>query len=292
MLRQISWFRIILDEAHEIRNSSTLAFKAIEALRAERRWCLTGTPVHNKLSDLFSLAKFLRYYPFADPSIARKLITHPLQNGDRKGLDHLQSMMKLFSLRRVKDLSQVPKLHECMIPVELSDSERQDYNFMKKGALSELVALARSNITKTQHITFLLELRLRQICCHGLLREQDLERLPSFTTGICSKCGSTYSTIGDYARDSNPSVSALYCSSCSSQFSKISARQPSPLSTYDGPTVKFNEEVQSQQQPGAVPSKQQNVSAEKLSSKLAAVISKLTHLHEVALIRPHCAEKR
>lgn len=56
----VDWFRVILDEAHTIKSRSTRAARACYAIRAKRRWCLTGTPIVNRLEDLYSLLHFIR----------------------------------------------------------------------------------------------------------------------------------------------------------------------------------------------------------------------------------------
>ena len=58
-LSQLLTRRIILDEAHKIKNKDTKISKAMAKLRAKYRWCLTGTPVHNSIADLFGLIRFL-----------------------------------------------------------------------------------------------------------------------------------------------------------------------------------------------------------------------------------------
>ncbi len=65
LLTDVNWGRVVLDEAHRIRNQKTRRFKSIVGLNADFRWCLTGTPIQNRLSDLFSLVLFLEIFPFA-----------------------------------------------------------------------------------------------------------------------------------------------------------------------------------------------------------------------------------
>jgi SNF2 family DNA or RNA helicase len=61
VLQHIDWFRVVLDEAHIIKEVNTVQSKAACALVAERRWCLTGTPIQNKVNIIFlSLYSFLR----------------------------------------------------------------------------------------------------------------------------------------------------------------------------------------------------------------------------------------
>ncbi len=64
MLLQIAFDRIILDEAHVIRNPKSAISMAVCRLRANRRWAVTGTPVQNKELDMYSLLRFLRVSPF------------------------------------------------------------------------------------------------------------------------------------------------------------------------------------------------------------------------------------
>lgn len=62
---QLSWFRIILDEAHYIKTRSTSTAKAVFALTSLNKWCLSGTPLQNRVGELYSLVRFLRMDPHA-----------------------------------------------------------------------------------------------------------------------------------------------------------------------------------------------------------------------------------
>lgn len=65
----LEFYRIILDEAHKIRNSNTNFFKSMMRIPAERKLCLTGTPFVNRPSDIHSLLAFVGAEPLADKTI-------------------------------------------------------------------------------------------------------------------------------------------------------------------------------------------------------------------------------
>ena len=66
----IPWSRIVLDEAHKIKSRTNSTAKAVFAIPGEIRWCLTGTPLQNRVSELFALIRFLEMDPFATRFIA------------------------------------------------------------------------------------------------------------------------------------------------------------------------------------------------------------------------------
>jgi len=71
ILLQAKWFRVILDEAQIIKNHRARCSRAASSLRAERRWALSGTPIQNKMDDLYSLYRFLKIHPYNDYSFFR-----------------------------------------------------------------------------------------------------------------------------------------------------------------------------------------------------------------------------
>ena len=66
----VRWRRVILDEAHQIRNYKSQTAEAVFQLSARSRWALTGTPVHNKELDMYAILKFLRCAPFDDLTVS------------------------------------------------------------------------------------------------------------------------------------------------------------------------------------------------------------------------------
>jgi len=74
MLFQVRWERVILDEAHTIRNPKTMLAQGVVQLDAKFRWCLTGTPLHNKLKDIYSLFNFLKFTPFTNEMVNNRVI--------------------------------------------------------------------------------------------------------------------------------------------------------------------------------------------------------------------------
>ena len=101
----LHWYRIILDEAHTIKNRNAKATKACYDLRSEYRWCLTGTPMQNNLDELQSLIRFLRIKPYDDLTFWKAQITGPMKNGrGETAMKRLQYYLRAFMKRRRKEI--------------------------------------------------------------------------------------------------------------------------------------------------------------------------------------------
>ena len=79
-LLSIQWRRVVLDEAHTIKNRSTLNARACCKVKSSRRWCLTGTPMQNGIDDIFSLVIFLKHQPWSEPLWWNKVIRANVSN--------------------------------------------------------------------------------------------------------------------------------------------------------------------------------------------------------------------
>ncbi|EXJ77918.1 hypothetical protein A1O3_09077 [Capronia epimyces CBS 606.96] len=180
-LNQLKWFRVILDEAHTIREQKAIQSQAIYSLEAQRRWCLTGTPIQNRLDDLGSLTRFLRLYPYDTAGRFNQYIRAPAQAGDPGFLKALRVFVDSFTLRRLRDRIDLPKRDDFVVKLEFSPEERQLHDFFKQVAHVQIRELARTREKNSgvQHHVLRGIMTLRLICAHGreLLKEKDLEKL-------------------------------------------------------------------------------------------------------------------
>ncbi|OXB57057.1 hypothetical protein ASZ78_015095 [Callipepla squamata] len=98
-LLRVAWARVILDEAHTIKNPKVQTSIAVCKLRANARWAVTGTPIQNNLLDMYSLLRFLRCSPFDE----YKVWKYQVDNNTKKGGDRLSLLTRSLLLRRTKD---------------------------------------------------------------------------------------------------------------------------------------------------------------------------------------------
>ncbi|KAI9826271.1 MAG: hypothetical protein M1826_006693 [Phylliscum demangeonii] len=180
-LQQLNWFRVVLDEAHMIREQSTRQSKAACALSAQRRWAVTGTPVQNRLDDLGALIKFLRIKPFDEKGGFTQFILSPFKNADPEILPKLRLLVDSITLRRLKDRINLPPRHDLIVRLHFNEKEQALYELFAKDSADKMriVAGHRQESLGGRAYAHVLRamLRLRLICAHGeeLLGEEDLK---------------------------------------------------------------------------------------------------------------------
>ena len=172
------WHRVVLDEAHHIKNRSTLNAKAAFQIAAYRRWALTGTPIVNRLEDLFSLLKYLKVEPWSDFTFFRSFITIPFSNRDPKAIELIQVILASCLIRREKNMKDsdgksivnLPKKTVQIVKLEFSPEERQIYNALYNKAKRQFDALSHKGMLLKSFSSILtMLLRLRQAALHPFL---------------------------------------------------------------------------------------------------------------------------
>lgn len=215
----VNWYRIILDEAHSIKNRNAKSTKAACALNAEYRWCLTGTPLQNNVDEIQSLINFLRIRPYNTLDVWREQITKPMKAG-RGGLalQRLRAFLSAFMKRRTKDILKqdgalktgdeqksstgfkiVKRTVEC-VSAEFNAQERAFYERLEARTDKSLERMMAGNQMSYASALVLL-MRLRQACNHPRLLGADLSKEQDATRGsqTPSRKGSKIDDMDDIA---------------------------------------------------------------------------------------------
>jgi SNF2 family DNA or RNA helicase len=168
----LHYHRIILDEAHSIKNKSSKSSIAACSLQATHRWCLTGTPLQNHLDELYSLFRFLRVSPLDRPEEFRDKISQPIRRGRAAvAIKRLQAVLSVIMLRRTKEVLAssvaLPERKLNRVDIELSAEERAFYTNLEGNFSKTLNGLIKNNeVGKNYTNVLVMLLRLRQACDH------------------------------------------------------------------------------------------------------------------------------
>jgi SWI/SNF-related matrix-associated actin-dependent regulator of chromatin subfamily A3 len=168
-LHAVNWDRVVLDEAHIIREPNKSLAKSAYALKAHCRWVVTGTPIQNRLRDLFSLFKYLQCYPFDDLRLFNLHITQQWKaRSDPNSVAKLKMLVNSLSLRRPKEIVHLPLRRDRRVFLQFCYRERQYYEFVRTNTRHRLTVAAE----ELDCITFINALKwvneLRLICNHGI----------------------------------------------------------------------------------------------------------------------------
>ena len=158
----------IIDEAQYIKNHTTAAAKAVKAIKSHTRYALTGTPIENRLSELWSIFDYLIPGYLYGYDVFRNDFEAPIvKNEDQMVLERLQRMTAPFILRRMKEnvLKDLPeKLEEnCYVRFEPEQQKLYDAQVLY---MKQQIAMQDAQEFQKNKIQILAELmKLRQICC-------------------------------------------------------------------------------------------------------------------------------
>lgn len=244
----LHWYRIILDEAHTIKNRNAKATQACYSLRSDYRWCLSGTPMQNSLDELQSLIKFLRIKPYDDLRTWKEQIERPMKSGDsRLATRRLRHFLLIFMKRRTKDILKVDgalnpggkpsangqnnstgfKVTErkiIKISAEFSPYERKLYQRIEERASKNMKKLITGEVSYASALVMLL--RLRQACNHPSLvigelsAEKDaFDTAPSKIKGTGTEIDEMTKMVGEMQ------VGAKKCDICQFELSKEDSKR-------------------------------------------------------------------
>ena len=163
----------ILDEAHYIKNHSTLSSKAVKKIKAEVRFALTGTPIENSLSDLWSIFDFILPGYFGTYTQFKKKYEAPvMKNQNLNLLSRIHQQVAPFILRRLKKdvLKELPEKIETSLYCEMDKTQKDLYYAMVYEMKEEMNSEIKTQGIERSRIKILaLLMRLRQICCDPAL---------------------------------------------------------------------------------------------------------------------------
>lgn len=167
-LRQVPWANVILDEAQNIKNAETKQAHAACLIPSGYRIALTGTPVENNLSDLWSIMNFLNPGLLGSQGMFKQRFLAPIQKEqDAEKLDLLKRVTSPFILRRLKTdktiISDLPNKMEMKVYCNLTKEQAALYAAVLKD--EESPALSSTGIARKGMVLALIT-KLKQICNH------------------------------------------------------------------------------------------------------------------------------
>lgn len=238
-----------------IRRQATTFFRAVSELKARSRWCLTGTPIQNRLEDIGALFAFIRARPFDNMAIFRRFVAIPFDESEERrklAVRNLTLLMESLCLRRTKILLNLPERQDRIRMVEFSPKEYEQYERTKLAMNRALRHRVGEEFTKSKFGMFQIQLQLRILCNHGtyqpefswtrrsLLDEKEnaICSMGSRSEVRCSACSLSISMLDsdNLYRSYTAKCIHIMCSECLDQTGQLSEDEPSkcPLCMISG----------------------------------------------------------
>ncbi|MCC6166761.1 MAG: DEAD/DEAH box helicase [Caldilineaceae bacterium] len=167
-LQQQAWYGVILDEAQNIKNAATKQAQTIRRLQAHIRMALTGTPVENRLTELWSILHFLNPGFLGSQQSFRRRFALPIERyGDAGAAEALRRLTAPFVLRRVKTdptvIQDLPDKQETKVYCPLTQEQATLYEAVVQDALA---AIAQTEDAQRRGLVLAMLMKLKQICNH------------------------------------------------------------------------------------------------------------------------------
>jgi SNF2 family DNA or RNA helicase len=196
------WDTVVLDEAQAIKNDASQTARAAFELRAPFRIALSGTPVENRLDELWSVMRFANPGLLGSRSSFQDRYSSPIAGGDADAAARLRAKIRPVVLRRLKRdvLPELPPRTDVVLHVDLEEPERVVYDAVRAAARKELAKLVADGAGVLAALEALL--RLRQAACHAALVPG--QRPEAFATS--SKVEALLEALEDAAADGHKAL--------------------------------------------------------------------------------------
>ncbi|MFI0742177.1 DEAD/DEAH box helicase [Streptomyces sp. NPDC021100] len=187
LLASVDWDLVVLDEAQQIKNHTAQTARAALRLDARARVALTGTPVENRLSELWSIAHFANPGLLGSHRRFKEQFAGPIErDGDREAAERLRAVVSPFVLRRMKSavVDELPAKMESTVPCDLTAEQARLYRAAVADALDGDDGLG-TGIRRQGNVLRLLT-HLKQICNHPA---QYLGENPASANALAGRSG-------------------------------------------------------------------------------------------------------
>ena len=194
-----AWSAVVLDEAQAIKNPDSQVARAAYALRADFRLAMTGTPLENRLEDLWSLMHFASPGLLGGRHDFEERVAGPVESGQAQAAVALRARIRPFVLRRLKRevAADLPPRTDSVLRVALGERERAVYDAVFAASRAEVVALLEQGGSVLKALEALL--RLRQAACHPAL-------VPGQQAASSSKVELLLEELGEAAADGHKAL--------------------------------------------------------------------------------------
>jgi SNF2 family DNA or RNA helicase len=167
-LSRVNWRRVALDEAQNIKNPAAKQTQAVRTLPAGRRLALTGTPVENRLTELWSIMNFLNAGYLGGAEDFRKQYAVPIEKfGDQKKAGRLKTLVQPFLLRRLKTdktiIKDLPEKQEIKVFCNLTKEQATLYGAVVKDMLAKI---EKADGIERRGLVLSALVKLKQVCNH------------------------------------------------------------------------------------------------------------------------------
>ncbi|MEK3618105.1 DEAD/DEAH box helicase [Lactobacillus crispatus] len=158
----------VIDEAQNIKNQQSVTAKTVKVIKAHHKLALTGTPIENKLSELWSIFDYLMPgFLGLYPDFRKKYELPIVKEQDKEAEDQLANMIIPFILRRLKKdvLRDLPDKDEEIVPVKMNKKQADLYNMQTQKIIAQLNGQGDEDFKRSRFQILAQITKLREICC-------------------------------------------------------------------------------------------------------------------------------